>query len=72
MLTLRGKTTVAAIGKGSSGTINVYAGTLGSETDTGQTLPSVYNRYANAAQGKWVTCGWNFENQGWELIDLEC
>jgi hypothetical protein len=72
MLTVRGKTTAAAINKGAFGTINIYTGALGSETDSGQTLPNVYNRYANAAQGKWVTCGWNFENQGWELIDLEC
>jgi hypothetical protein len=72
MQTIRGKTTVAAINKGASGTINIYTGTLGSETDSGQTLSNVYNRYANAAQGKWVTCGWNYENQGWELVDLEC
>jgi hypothetical protein len=72
MLTFRGKTTAAAINKGGSGTINIYTGALGSETDSGQTMPNVYNRFANAAQGKWVTCGWNFDNQGWELIDLEC
>ena len=72
MLTFRGKTTAGAINKGSSGTINIFAGALGSETDTGQTMPNVFNRFANAAQGKWVTCGWDFDNQGWELIDLEC
>ena len=72
MLTFRGKTTAAAINKGSSGTVNIYTGALGSETDSGQTMPNVYNRFANASQGKWVTCGWNFDNQGWELIDLEC
>jgi hypothetical protein len=72
MLTFRGKTTAAAINKGSSGTVNIYTGALGSETDSGQTMPNVYNRFANAAQGRWVTCGWNFDNQGWELIDLEC
>ena len=72
MHTFRGKTTAASIAKGSSGTINIYTGALGSETDSGQTMPNVYNRFANAAQGKWVTCGWNFDNQGWELIDLEC
>ncbi|HLJ10988.1 MAG TPA: hypothetical protein VKU82_07360 [Planctomycetaceae bacterium] len=72
MLTFRGKTTAAAINKGASGTINIYTGPLGSETDSGQTMANVYNRYANAAQGKWVTCGWDFDNQGWELIDLEC
>jgi hypothetical protein len=72
MLTFRGKTTAAAINKGASGSINIYTGALGSETDSGQTMSGVYNRFANAAQGKWVTCGWNFESQGWELIDLEC
>lgn len=72
MLTFRGKTTAGAIAKGATGTINIYAGALGSESDTGQTMLNVYNRYANASSGKWVTCGWNFENQGWELIDLEC
>src|SRR5262249_38178915 len=69
-LPVRGK--AAAINKGSSGTINIYTGALGSETDSGQTMTGVYNRFANAAQGKWVTCGWDFDNQGWELIDLEC
>src|SRR5262249_49771951 len=64
MLTFRGKTTAAAINKGASGTINIYTGALGSESDSGQTMPNVYNRYANAAQGRWVTCGWNFDNQG--------
>jgi hypothetical protein len=72
MLTFRGKTIAGAIGKGATGTINIYTGALGSETDSGQTMPNVYNRFANAAAGKWVTCGWNFDNQGWELIDLEC
>jgi hypothetical protein len=72
MLAFRGKTTAGPINKGTSGTINIYAGALGTETDTGQTMPNVYNRYANAAQNKWVTCGWNFESQGWELVDLEC
>ncbi len=72
MLTFRGKTIAAAINKGASGTINIFTGSLGSETDSGQSMPGVYNRYANAAQGKWVTCGWNYDNQGWELIDLEC
>jgi hypothetical protein len=72
MLTFRGKTTAGAIAKGATGTINIYAGALGSETDTGQTMANVYNRYANASSGRWVTCGWNFESQAWELIDLEC
>src|SRR5262245_64796180 len=31
MLTIRGKTTAGAINKGTSGTINIYTGTLGSE-----------------------------------------
>ena len=72
MLTVRGKTNSGSIAKGATGTVNIFAGLLGSETDTGQTLSNVYNRYANASANKWVTCGWNFENQGWELIDLEC
>ncbi|MBS0263893.1 MAG: hypothetical protein JSS02_18285 [Planctomycetes bacterium] len=72
MLTLRGKTLSGGLAKGTTGTITIYAGPLGSETDTGQTMAGVYNRYANAGSNKWVTCGWNFESQGWELIDLEC
>jgi hypothetical protein len=43
MLTVRGKTAAAAINKGASGTINIYTGGLGSETDSGQTLANVYN-----------------------------
>ena len=46
--------TTAAWAKGSSATLQVWAGAPGSETNTGVTL-SAYNRYAAIASGKWCT-----------------
>jgi hypothetical protein len=41
--------------KGASGTVSVWAGAVGSESDTTFNITSVYNRFANVATTKWVT-----------------
>lgn len=46
--------TTAAWAKGSTATLQIWAGAPGSETDTGVTL-SAYNRYAAIATGKFCT-----------------
>lgn len=46
--------TTAAWSKGSSATLQIWAGAPGSETNTGCTL-TAYNRYAAIASGKWCT-----------------
>ena len=46
--------TTAAWAKGSSATLQIWAGAPGSETNTGVTLTG-YNRYAAIATGKWCT-----------------
>lgn len=46
--------TTSAWSKGSSATLQIWAGAPGSETNTGVTL-SAYNRYAAIATGKFCT-----------------
>ena len=46
--------TTAAWSKGSSATLQIWAGAPGSEADTGVTL-TAYNRYAAIASGKFCT-----------------
>ena len=46
--------TTAAWAKGSTATLQIWAGAPGSETDTGVTL-TAYNRYAAIATGKFCT-----------------
>jgi hypothetical protein len=46
--------TTAAWAKGSTATLQIWAGAPGSEADTGVTL-SAYNRYAAIATGKFCT-----------------
>ena len=46
--------TTSSWAKGSSATLQVWAGQPGSETNTGTTL-TAYNRYATIASGKWCT-----------------
>lgn len=46
--------TTSAWSKGSSATLQIWAGQPGSETNTGCTL-TAYNRYAAIASGKWCT-----------------
>lgn len=69
-----GKTSAAAINKGASGAIEVFTGTVGSETGSGTSVSSVYNRFANVAQTKWVRVGFcHFGSTfGWELVAAEC
>ena len=63
--------TDASHAKGASGTISIWAGTTkGSETDTGENLTGVYNRFADIAITKWVHVEWI--NGGWELSAGEC
>ncbi len=63
--------TDAAIDKGNSGTVSIWAGTTkGSESDTGDNITGVYNRFADIAITKWVHVEW--VNGGWELSAAEC
>ena len=71
MLSFVGQTD-ASINKGTSGTISIYAGPLGSESDTTDNMSGVYNRFANVGSGKWVRCQWNHDRQQWELVSAEC
>jgi len=64
--------TDASHSKGATGTISIYAGPLGSETDTTADMPDVYNRFANVGSGKWVRCEWNEDANAWELTAAEC
>jgi hypothetical protein len=45
----------SSLAKGASGTVSVWAGAVGSESDTTFNITSVYNRFANVATTKWVT-----------------
>ena len=61
--------TDAAHGKGASGTVSIWTGTLGGETDTGVNV-TAYNRFAAVAITKWVMVAHN--GVGWYLIAAEC
>lgn len=62
--------TDAAHAKGATGTVSIYSGTKGSETDTGENIEGVYNRFADLATGKWALA---FPvDSGWELWAGEC
>ena len=65
---LLGKTD-AAINKATSGTVSIYAGTPGSETDTTINL-TAYNKFANIASGKWVWIAPLDAN--WYITAAEC
>lgn len=65
-----GKTT-AAWSKGTTATIDVYAGgTAGSETQT-ETLTGAVNKFADVSSSKWVMIGLGPLN-AWYLISAEC
>lgn len=53
-----------------SGTVSIYAGTLGSETDTGDNVTIGINRGEIIAISKWVTV--ERHNSGWEVYPKEC
>lgn len=61
--------TDAAHAKNASGTVSVWTGAPGSETDSGQNV-TAYNHFANVAINKkvWV----QFNGYGWYLIAAEC
>jgi hypothetical protein len=63
-----GKTS-GAIAKGSSGTVHVYNGTAGSESDSGSTL-TAFNAFGDVASGKWIAAAQI--NGSWYLIAAEC
>lgn len=63
-----GKTN-ASHAKGADGTINVYTGTAGSETDSGSDI-TAHNKFGDVASGKWVIC--LKINSQWYLIAAEC
>jgi hypothetical protein len=61
----------SAIAAGASGTVRIYSGTTkGSESDTGVTITSVYNRFADVADEAWVHIA--YIDGGWELTAAEC
>lgn len=50
--------TDASHAKGASGTVSLYSGTPGSETDTTENLTGVWNKFAAIGSGKWVWVDW--------------
>lgn len=61
--------TDASHAKGASGTVSVWIGTAGSETDSTINI-TAYNRFAAVASGKWVWVSHN--GYSWYLIAAEC
>lgn len=55
--------------KGASGSCSIFAGTKGSETDTGENI-TAWNRFADLDAGKWAVAA--YVVNGWELIAGEC
>ncbi len=51
--------TDSSVNKGSSVTVSIWAGTFGSEADTGVNVTGVGNRWVNIGSGKWVLVAWN-------------
>lgn len=67
-LAILGKTD-ASHAKGASGTISIYAGTPGSETDTTINI-TAFNKFADIASGKWV---WAMPyGVNWYITAAEC
>lgn len=60
----------ANINKGASGTVSIWIGTPGSESDSTVNISSCYNRTANIASGAWVTV--QFMNGHPYVAKLEC
>ncbi len=61
--------TDGAIDKGASGTVKVYHGTAGSESDSGRTI-TASNLFADVADHKWVAAAQI--NGQWYLVAAEC
>lgn len=66
---LLGKTD-ASHSQGATGTVSVWTGTKGSESDSTANVTSVYNRFADVSSGSWVHVMW--VNGGWSLTAAEC
>jgi hypothetical protein len=52
-----------------SGTVSVWSGTPGSETDTTDNI-TAYNRFADVVSGSWVWCQNN--GDGWYITAARC
>lgn len=66
---LLGKTTASVASASSTTSYKIYTGTTGSETDSGLTPPSAYNRTGKPIDANcWVVLRWI--NNGWELAPL--
>lgn len=61
--------TDASHAKGASGTISIWSGDAGSETDTGDD-ETAWNKFANVTSGKWVLI--TEVNGQWYLTSAEC
>lgn len=61
--------TDAAINKGASGACSIYAGTAGSEVDTGVNV-TAWNKFDNVEEDKWVGIFWS--NNAFYLGQKEC
>jgi len=61
--------TDAAITKGSSGTVSIWTGTAGSESDSTENI-TVYNKIGDVAITKWCICA--YFNNAWYLVNAEC
>lgn len=59
----------SAITKASSGTVSIWTGTPGSESDSTVNV-TAYNRFADVESGKWVWVSHN--GYGWYLTAAEC
>lgn len=71
MLHFVGKTD-ASHAKSATGTVSIWAGTHGSESDTTINMASVYNRFADLDSGVWVRAEWNEVDEKWDLVAGEC
>lgn len=62
-----------AVGKstGAANNVDIYSGTVGSETATGSTL-TAWDRYASIASGKWVRWAWNDDSAAFDMVSAEC
>lgn len=58
------------IAAGGSGTVSLFEGEFGTETDTGVDLEEVLCRFGNVAEGAQVLVKWT--GQGYEIIAAEC
>lgn len=58
------------VSKGGSGTVSVWAGTIGSESDTSENVSSVYNRVKDVVSGDATYVSW--VDDGWQASPAEC